>query len=232
MIGDEEEAEPIFNRKNIQENFRSCRADIEQQTSCCKGHFKAMSICSGMWKPSGWFLIVTVIMALLCCYQLGYDLYIVIKCPGYDCGFLQNLTESHKVTTNVTVHRPYRTVANTVYTLGSFAGLFSYTLLIVCLVVMSRKSNASLEPSQAINDLSKGHLLVICASFLFTTFLFLSSVSLFYYIIVVSQPIDWFFVFLATGVGSQFIAQWLAIVACHVFAVSALALGKFFYLVF
>ena len=165
-------------------------------------------------------------MTLLCFYQLGYDLFIVIKCPGFDCGFLENQTQ-HSSSTNSSGHKSYRNVANTVYTIASFGGLFSYTLLLACLLVMSRENNSSLEPSEAIDDLSSNHLRVICASFLFTIFLFLSSVGLFYYIICKSQPRDWFFVFLATGVGAQFMAQWLAIVACHVFSVSALALGKY-----
>lgn len=189
-------------------------------------------VCTSLylWRPAGWGLMFSFFLALICIFQLVYDLFVVCGCPEFDCGFLEKSLENHP-STNGSAHRlPFRKTSNTVYTLASIGGLFSYTLLLISLILIRRRSNynnLAIGPSDVLNDdLSNKQIMLIFLSQVILTVLFFSAVGLFYYL-VHDQPKDgWYFYLMILGVAAQFIAQWAAIVGCHVFAISSLALGK------
>lgn len=190
------------------------------------------SLC--LWKPSGWGLIFSFFLALICVFQLVYDLFVVCGCPEFDCGFiekqLEKQLEKHPRTNASAHHSSFRKTSNTVYTLASIGGLFSYTLLLISLMLMRRRRNhnKAIGPSDILHDdLSNKQIKLIFLSQVILTMLFLSAVGLFYYL-VRNQPKDgWYYYLMILGVAAQFIAQWAAIVGCHVFAISSLALGKY-----
>ena len=75
------------------------------------------------------------------------------------------------------------------------------------------------------DDLDRKDAWCLYFAFVLVTVLYLCSAAVFY-AIVWSQPRNSYFNILATGVGSQFFAQWTAITTCHVFAVSSFTVGK------
>lgn len=217
---------------NSQQEFRSGRKE-----DSFGAHKKAKKIlqciCATLclYKPTGWGLLLSFILALICIFQLVYDLFVICGCPGFDCGFLKKELEGGKHESHHVNASSFRKTSNTVYTLASFGGFFSYTILLISLLLMySRRrkyNNKAVGPSDALyDDLSNKHVKVIFTSQVILSVLFASSVVLFYYL-VHSQPRDgWYFYLMVTGVAAQFISQWAAIVGCHVFAISSLALGK------
>lgn len=216
-----EENQPFSEQRHFLSNFRTGRN--EQPTRFTKASrilLKLVSQSSGLWKPSKCNICVCIIFGLICLYQLIYDLYIVIGCEGFDCGFVNNVTEAKNV------HKSDRATENTVYTLGSLGAATSYICLVVSLLMLGSKNKKALEPCQAIKDLSETQHCILCTSISFCFLCFASSVAVFYTIVCLSQPKGKFFYILLTGVGGQFIAQWASIVGVHVFAVSSLALGK------
>ncbi|XP_020907649.2 uncharacterized protein LOC110245702 [Exaiptasia diaphana] len=212
-----ERSEEDFNKHKKMKNILQC---------LCR------SLC--LYNPSGWGLIFSFILALICIFQLVYDLFVVSGCPGFDCGFLVKTIEA-KPNASAPHRSSFRKTSNTVYTLASVGGLFSYTLLLLSLMlILNRRrkyANKAIGPSDALyEDLTNTQIKIIFTSQVILTFLFVSAVVLFG-ILVRDQPRDgWYFYLMITGVAAQFIAQWAAIVGCHVFAISSLSLGKLFLL--
>ena len=219
-------------RQQIEQiDFRSGRETL-QRSKCDTLVLAIFKICFcslGLWGHRLPNYIPRVLVGAIVIYQAVYDFYVVLGCPGFDCGFLQNSTDKNKTSH----HKDDRKIANAVYTIVSVAAVISYFLFIGCFIATRRNTYVALTtPSESLdannNDLDKKN--VCCLRFAFTviTTLFLCSVAVFYAIIW-SQPQNSFFDILATGVGAQFLAQWTAITICHVFAVSSFALGESYF---
>ena len=226
-IEDNNEQQPLIPRQPTHVRFRLGREqrDIDK----CKGFvlniFK-ISFCSlGLWSLKAWNYIPRVLVSVICVYQAVYDFYVVLGCRGFDCSFLQNSTDSKKPAH----HKNDRQIANAVYTIVSVAAVISYFLFIGCFIVAKRKESALVAPSESLKeDLDSTNVWCLCFAFVVITVLYLCSVAVFYAIIWKSQPRNSYFDILATGVGTQLLAQWTAITTCHVFAVSSFTLGELF----
>ena len=200
-------------------HFRLGRA--QHDVDKCSGfvlNILKVSFCSlGLWSHRAWNIIPRVLVTAVCVYQAVYDFYVVLGCPGFDCGFLQNSTDPK----NLSHHKDDRQIGNTVYTIDSLAAVVSYVLFIGCFIVARRKDSALVAPSESLKkDLETPSVWCLCFAFVIITVLYLTSVAMFYAIIW-SQPRNSKFDILATGVGMQLLAQWTAITICHVFAVSS-----------
>ncbi|KAK2572473.1 hypothetical protein P5673_002722 [Acropora cervicornis] len=162
-------------------------------------------------------------VSLLCIYQAVYDMYVVLGCKGFDCGFLQNTTDK-----NVTHHKDDRKLSNAVYTIASLGAVLSYGFIVVCFILAKQRKDFTLvSPADTMaRNLCNKDVLQLCLYFVPITALYVCSVVLFY-VIIRNQKRGATFDFLATGVASQFFAQLTAITTCHVFAVSSFALGTF-----
>ncbi|XP_022793630.1 uncharacterized protein LOC111332540 isoform X2 [Stylophora pistillata] len=222
----EGEERPLLPNERTYLGFRSQR-QAHNLNGCYRFLLKIVKItfCSlGLWSHQAWNYILRALVSLLCFYQAVYDFYVVLGCHGFDCSFLQNSTDSKKPSH----HKDDRHVANAVYTIVSLAAVVSYLLFIRCFIVAKHKNSSMVAPSESLmDDLSRTDCWWLCLTFALITMLFLSSVAVFYVIIWISQPKDNYFIFLATGVGAQFFAQWTAITTCHVFAVSSFSIGTF-----
>ena len=210
-------------------DFRSGRETL-QRSKCdilALAIFKICFCSLGLWGHQRWNYIPRVLVGAIVVYQAVYDFYVVLGCPGFDCGFLQNSTDKNKTSH----HKDDRKIANAVYTTFTIAAVISYFLFIGCFIATGR--NAVATPSESLdpnnNDMDKKNVRCLCFAFTVITTLFLCSVAVFYAIIWKSQPRNSFFDILATGVGAQFFAQWSAITTCHVFAVSSFALCKSYF---
>ena len=219
-----EERQPLLPRQETTSvNFRDGRVqqDTDKFTRSMLAIFKFCFCLLGLWGHQAWNYIPRVIVGIICIYQAVYDFYVVLGCHGFDCGFLQNTTDkkpSH--------HKDDRRLSNAVYTIVSLAAVISYLLFIGCFVVAKIKKLELVPPSETMmRDLGRKDAWWLSFGFVLITALYLCSVAVFY-AIVWSQPRGSYFDELATGVGSQFFAQWTAITICHVFAVSSFALGK------
>lgn len=225
-VRDEEaERDPIVPKTPLHLRFRSGRT--QQQNEQCFGEgkkvFRVIFGSLGLWKVTKWNFIPWIIIGGISVYQFVYDLYVVCGCKGFDCGFVQNATEGKPG------NHPDRKTANTTYTLGSLGAVTSYLLLTVCFVISMHKrqqASALIVPVETFDHFTKFQRKLLCFSFVFNALLFVSSVLVFYVIIWASQPRGTYFDILVTGVGAQFLAQWAAIVSCHVFAASSFALGN------
>lgn len=176
----------------------------------------------GLWGNQAWNYIPRVAVSVICIYQAVYDFYVVVGCPGFDCGFLQNSTDK-----NHSHHKDDRQIANTVYTIASVGAVLSYSLFICCFMRAKRKDCALVPPvDNMADDLHEKDAWKLCLYFSFISAFYLCSVVVFY-AIVWGQKRGTFFDILTTGVAAQFFAQWTAITTCHVFAVSAYSLGTF-----
>ena len=212
--------------------FRSGRATL-RRSKCDNLVMAIFKICFcslGLWGHQLCNYIPRVLVGAIVVYQAVYDFYVVLGCPGFDCGFLQNSTDKNKTSH----HKDDRKIANAVYTIFTVAAVISYFLFIGCFIATRRNTYVALiTPSESLdannNDLDKKNVCCLCFAFTVITTLFLCSVALFYAIIWKSQPRNSFFDTLATGVGAQFFAQWTAITTCHVFAVSSFALCKSYF---
>ena len=212
--------------------FRSGRKPL-QRSKCDTLVLAIFKICFcslGLWGHQLWNYIPRVLVGAIVLYQAVYDFYVVLGCPGFDCGFLQNSTDKNKTSH----HKDDRKIANAVYTIVTVAAVISYFLFIGCFIATRRNTYVALiTPSESLdannNDLDKKNVCCLCFAFTVITTLFLCSVEVFYAIIWKSQPRNSFFDTLATGVGAQFFAQWTAITTCHVFAVSSFALCKSYF---
>ena len=225
------EGDPLLPDNRQQIDFRSGRETL-QRSKCDTLVLAIFKICFcslGLWGHQLWNYIPRVLVGAIVLYQAVYDFYVVLGCPGFDCGFLQNSTDKNKTSH----HKDDRKIANAVYTIFTVAAVISYFLFIGCFIATRRNTNDTLiTPSESLddnnNDLDKKNVRCLCFAFTVITTLFLCSVAVFYAIIW-SQPRNSFFDILATGVGAQFFAQWTAITTCHVFAVSSFALGKSYF---
>ena len=225
------ERAPLLPRDRQQIDFRSGRETL-QRSKCDTLVLAIFKICFcslGLWGHRLWNYIPRVLVGLIVLYQAVYDFYVVLGCPGFDCGFLQNSTDKNKTSH----HKDDRKIANAVYTIFTVAAVISYFLFIGCFIATRRNTYAALiTPSESLdannNDLDKKNVRCLCFAFTVITTLFLCSGAVFYAIIW-SQPRNSFFDILATGVGAQFFAQWTAITTCHVFAVSSFALCKSYF---
>ena len=226
------ERAPLLPRDRQQIDFRSGRETL-QRSKCDTLVLAIFKICFcslGLWGHRRWNYIPRVLVGTIVVYQAVYDFYVVLGCPGFDCGFLQNSTDKNKTSH----HKDDREIANAVYTIVTVAAVISYFLFIGCFIATRRNTYAALiTPSESLdannNDLDKKNVRCLCFAFTVITTLFLCSVAVFYAIIWKSQPRNSFFDILATGVGAQFFAQWTAITTCHVFAVSSFALGNSYF---
>ena len=225
------EGDPLLPHNRQQIDFRSGRETL-QRSKCDTLVLAIFKICFcslGLWGHQLWNYIPRVLVGAIVVYQAVYDFYVVLGCPGFDCGFLQNSTDKNKTSH----HKDDRKIANAVYTIVTIAAVISYFLFIGCFIATRRNTYVALiTPSESLdennNDLDKKNVRCLCFAFTVITTLFLCSVAVFYAIIW-SQPRNSFFDILATGVGAQFFAQWTAITTCHVFAVSSFALGKSYF---
>ena len=225
------EQDPLLPRDHQHIDFRSGRETL-QRSKCDNLVLVIFKICVcslGLWGHQLWNYIPRVLVGALVVYQTVYDFYVVLGCPGFDCGFLQNSTNKNKTSH----HKDDRKIANAVYTIVTVAAVISYFLFCFCFIATKGNTYVALTtPSESLNannnDLDKKN--VCCLRFAFTviTTLFLCSVAVFYAIIW-SQPRNSFFDILATGVGAQFFAQLTAITTCHVFAVISFTLCKSYF---
>ena len=191
-------------------------------TQCMLAVLKFCFVSLGLWDNRWWSWIPRIIVSLLCIYQAVYDMYVVLGCKGFDCGFLQNTTDK-----NVTHHKDDRKLSNAVYTIASLGAVLSYGFIVVCFILAKQRKDFTLvSPADTMaRNLCNKDVLQLCLYFVLITALYVCSVVLFY-VIIRNQKRGATFDFLATGVASQFFAQLTAITTCHVFAVSAFALGE------
>ncbi|XP_074613272.1 uncharacterized protein LOC141873245 [Acropora palmata] len=192
-------------------------------TQCMLAVLKFCFVSLGLWDNRWWSCIPRIIVSLLCIYQAVYDMYVVLGCKGFDCGFLQNTTDK-----NVTHHKDDRKLSNAVYTIASLGAVLSYGFIVVCFILAKQRKDFTLvSPADTMaRNLCNKDVLQLCLYFVLITALYVCSVVLFY-VIIRNQKRGATFDFLATGVASQFFAQLTAITTCHVFAVSSFALGTF-----
>ena len=225
----EEDNGPRDRQQIEQIDFRSGRETLRRSKcdTLVLAIFKFFFCSLGLWGHQLWNYIPRVLVGAIVVYQAVYDFYVVLGCPGFDCGFLQNSTDIKNKTSH---HKDDRKIANAVYTIFTVAAVTSYFLFIGCFIATRR--NAVATPSESLdpnnNDVDKRNVCCLCFAFTVITTLFLCSVAVFYAIIW-SQPRNSFFDILATGVGAQFFAQWTAITTCHMFAVSSFALCKSYF---
>lgn len=199
--------------------------DVDKCNEFVLNIFKVSFSSLGLWSHQVWNYIPRVLVVAICVYQAVYDFYVVLGCHGFDCSFLQNSTDSKKHSH----HKDDRQLANAVYTIVSLAAVVSYVLFIGCFIVAQRKDSALVAPSESLKeDLDTPNVWCLYFAFAIITVLYLTSVAIFYAIIWNSQPRNSDFDILATGVGTQLLAQWTAITTCHVFAVSSFTLGELF----
>ena len=186
--------------------------------------FKFCFCSLGLWGHQLWNYNPRVLVTAICVYQAVYDFYVVLGCRGcrgFDCGFLQNSTDKKPAH-----HKPDREIAIAVYTIVSLAAVISYITFIGCFIIAKRKDSALVPPSETMtDDLYRKDACCLYFAFVLNTVLYLCSAAVFY-AIVWSQSHNSYFNILATGVGSQFFAQWTAITSCHVFVVSSFTVGK------
>ena len=224
MEAGNEEEEPLLPRQQpTYFNFRLGREaqDTDKFTRFVLAVFKVCFCSLGLWGHQAWNYIPRVLVSAICVYQAVYDFYVVLGCRGFDCGFLQNSTDKKPAH-----HKDYREIANAVYTTVSLAAVISYLPFIGCFIIAKRKNSALVAPSETMMiDLDRKDAWCLYSAFVVITAFYLCSVAVFYSIIW-SQSRNSYFDILATGVGSQFLAQWTAITTCHVFAVSSFTLGK------
>ncbi|KAJ7336693.1 hypothetical protein OS493_011915 [Desmophyllum pertusum] len=224
--GNDEEQPLIPARQPTHVHFRVGRE--QQDADKCNDfvlNTLKISFCSlGLWSNQPWNYIPRVLVSVICVYQAVYDFYVVLGCPGFDCSFLQNSTDSKKPSH----HKDDRQIANAVYTIVSLVAVVSYLLFIGCFFVAKRKDSALVPPSELLKkDLDRTDVWCLYFAFVFIATLYLCSVAVFYAIIWNSQSRNSYFNILATGVAAQLFAQWTAITTCHVFAVSSFSLGTF-----
>ena len=151
--------------------------------------FKICFCSLGLWGHQLWNYIPRVLVGAIVLYQAVYDFYVVLGCPGFDCGFLQNSTDKNKTSH----HKDDRKIANAVYTIVTVAAVISYFLFIGCFIATRRNTYVALiTPSESLdannNDLDKKNVCCLCFAFTVITTLFLCSVAVFYAIIWKSQP--------------------------------------------
>lgn len=223
---DDNERQPLIPDQQSVKNFLS--EDREEpppnkSTQCMLAVLKFCFVSLGLWDNRWWSCIPRIIVSLLCIYQALYDMYVVLGCKGFDCGFLENTTDKH-----VSHHKDDRKLSNAVYTIASLGAVLSYGFILVCFILAKQRKDFTLvSPADTMaRNLGNEDALLLCLCFVPITALYVCSVVLFY-VIIRNQKRGTAFDVLATGVASQFVAQWTAITTCHVFAVSSLALGTF-----
>ena len=218
------ENQPLIPDQQLATNFlREGREELQPNklTQLTLAVLKICFVSLGLWNNRWWSYIPRIIVSLLCIYQAVYDMYVVLGCKGFDCGFLQNTTDK-----NVTHHKDDRRISNAVYTIASLGAVLSYGFILACFILAERRDSALVSPADTMaENLDNKDAFQLSLYFVSIAALYLSSVVVFY-VIVWSQKRGTFFDILATGVASQFFAQWTAITTCHVFAVSSFTLGK------
>ena len=90
-------------RQQIEQiDFRSGRETL-QRSKCdtlVPAIFKICFCSLGLWGHQLWNYIPRVLVGAIVLYQAVYDFYVVLGCPSFDCGFLQNSTDKNKTFTS------------------------------------------------------------------------------------------------------------------------------------
>ena len=92
------EGDPLLPHNRQQIDFRSGRETL-QRSNCDTLVLAIFKICFcflGLWGHRLWNYIPRVLVGAIVVYQAVYDFYVVLGCPGFDCGFLQNSTDKNK----------------------------------------------------------------------------------------------------------------------------------------
>ena len=99
------ERDPLLprERQQIEQiDFRSGRETL-QRSKCDTLVLAIFKICFcslGLWGHQLGNYIPRVLVGAIVLYQAVYDFYVVLGCPGFDCGFLQNSTDKNKTFTS------------------------------------------------------------------------------------------------------------------------------------
>ena len=99
------ERDPLLprERQQIEQiDFRSGRETL-QRSKCdtlVPAIFKICFCSLGLWGHQLWNYIPRVLVGAIVVYQAVYDYYVVLGCPSFDCGFLQNSTDKNKTFTS------------------------------------------------------------------------------------------------------------------------------------
>ena len=227
------ELEPLLARQQLTYlNFRFGREQTD--TDKCAGIVLAVfkfCFCSlGLWGHQAWNYIPRVLLGAVCIFQVFFVLYgdLFNKCTNAN---FSNFTDTKK-----------RAMLNNRYmddidiTIFSLASVFSYLVFIGCFMAAKRKDSVMVAPSQALmKDIARKDIFWLFFAFVLFTLFFLSSVSLFY-ILLIDNPVDagpaegsFCKRLVASGVATQLLLHWVSLNTCHIFAVSCLALGKLFW---
>ena len=96
------EGDPLLPDNRQQIDFRSGRETL-QRSKCDTLVLAIFKICFcslGLWGQQLWNYIPRVLVGAIVLYQAVYDFYVVLGCPSFDCGFLQNSTDKNKTFTS------------------------------------------------------------------------------------------------------------------------------------
>eukprot|EP00794_Sanderia_malayensis_P000321 gene321-951_t len=178
---------------------------------------KAAFCSSGYWVPSTCCYSYVLLLFLITCFQLVYDVVTVFYCPNFDCRFLLS---------NKTEKNPTRSLQNAAYTFASCGGLLSFAFMVFSLYLAARKYKNAVALKMMHKDLGRKRLYVLGWMLLVLALLFFTSVGLFFYL-VRDEVKSRYYCLLVSGVGSQFITQWTGIVSCFVFGTICFIIGTF-----
>ena len=222
---DENEGQPLLRRSHT--DFRHGR-DVQHTNRCAASMLIVFKICFcslGLWGHQLWNYIPRVLFTLVCIFQTIYRLFIYFGCLDFDCHFMQNSTSEAKSTQ---VHKDDHSTSNAVFSIASFAADLSYVVLVCSFLVAKRMDSALVAPSETLTkDLNNTDV-----TLLFFTFTFINtsllSLAVSFYLLPSSNEMrnPSFSLAEIAGTAGQVLVHWTSINTCHVFAVSAAAIGK------
>ena len=222
---DENEGQPLLRRSHT--DFRHGR-DVQHTNRCAASMLIVFKICFcslGLWGHQLWNYIPRVLFVLVCIFQTIYRLFIDFGCVDFDCHFMQNSTSEAKSTQ---VHKDDVSTGNAVFSVASFAADLSYVVLVCSFLVAKRMDSALVAPSETLTkDLNNTDV-----TLLFFTFTFINtsllSLAVSFYLLPSSNEMrnPSFSLAEIAGTAGQVLVHWTSINTCHVFAVSAAAIGK------
>ena len=155
-----------------------------------------------------------VFLFIVCWYQVMYEFYVVSACPEFNCK--PSIYSGDKVD-----------LENVSHLSAAIVSACSYTLMLLCLKMISKRQSSCIGPSSGLHDMPKAKIKIMFVVVLVSSTFFVTYFFLFLYIEVAHRDLTGFsLIMYIVSLSCEFLAQWVGLVSLYAFSCSICAIGK------
>ena len=214
------EEEPFVPKDTPQNNCRRTRLHHLQNNQYITGTLLSYILRFLFWF-SGYSKRATVtnrlycvFLFIVCWYQVIYEFYVVSACPEFNC--TPSIFSGDKIDLEYISHLS-----------AAIGSACSYTLMLLCLKMISKRQSNCIAPSSGLQDMPKTKIKIMFVVVLVSSTFFATYFFLFLYIEMAHRDLTGFSLFVYIfSLSCEFVAQWVGLVSLYAFSCSICAIGK------